>query len=204
MNAGLSTLLWLKKRLLMASDVETSTFDDAILALGLGVAGHLEDMTGRKFGRVVGEKHEFDASRTFTLVARYPIEAVTQIELRLTAVAGWESWTGDYNIAADSGMVVFPAAMSGYCSRGRLTYTGGWWWNTNETAEDALPSGATAVPPGLQLAWAQACKFLWDRGSIEDRAKAGFGAEMIEGFVTGESKWPPFVLDAIARHRSAA
>lgn len=204
MNAGLSTLIWLKKRLLSASDVATTTYDDAILALGLGVAGHLEDMTGRKFARVVGEKHEFDAARTFTLVTRYPIEVVTQIEIRLTAGAGWESWTGDYNIAAPAGMVMFPFPPALYPARGRLTYTGGWWWNTNESAEDTMPADATAVPPGLQLAWAQACKFLWDRGTIEDRAKAGYADGELDGFITGESKWPPFITETIARHRSAA
>jgi hypothetical protein len=204
MNAGLSTLIWLKRRLLMASDVVTATYDEAIAALGLGVAGHFEDLTGRKFSRVAGAIHEFDASRTFTLVARYPIESFASIELRETYAGGWQAWLGDYNVNSPAGMVTFPAPLGAYGVRGRLTYTGGWWWNTNESAEDTMPTGATAVPPGLQLAWAQACKFLWDRGSIEDRSKAGFSDTEIERFVTGESQWPPFVVAAINQHRSAA
>lgn len=203
MNAGLSTLEWLKARLLLAADAQEVVSDDAVAALGLGVAGHLEDMTGRRFGRVVDAVHEFDASRSFTLVQRYPIEAAGGIEVRESVSGGWVPWAGEYNFAGAAGMVMFGAAPGGAGSRGRLTYTGGWWWNTNEDAEDAMPAGAMAAPEGMRLAWVQACQFLWDRGTIESRAKAGFTNDELERFVTGESAWPQFVRDAIARHRSA-
>ena len=65
----------------------------------------------------------------------------------------------------------------------------------------AMPTGAAPLPQALLLAWSQACKFAWDRGSIEDRAKAGFGAEELERFVTGESKLPVFVLSTLAKFR---
>lgn len=205
MNAGFSNLTFLKKRLLLASDAAGTAHDDAVAALGLSVAGYFEAECDRKFARVAGDTYECDAAKRFAVVPRYPLEAVTKIELRKTLTEGYvEQTVVPVNFSKDAGVVTFsllPAVMGDTV---RITYTGGFWWDTTEDLTGTKPSGAEGLPQALLLAWVQACKYLWDRGSIEDRAKAGFGDTEIERFVTGESKWPEFVGRTLSQYRRVA
>ena len=202
MNAGFSNLTFLKKRLLLAGDAAGTAYDDAVAALGVAVAGYFEAACDRKFARAVNDTYECDAAKRFAVVPRYPLEAVTKIELRKTITEGWvEQTVVPVNFSKDSGVVTFsllPAVMGDVV---RITYTGGFWWDTTEDLTGTKPSGAEGLPHAVLLAWVQACKYLWDRGSIEERAKAGFGDTEIEGFITGESKWPEFVGAVLNKYR---
>jgi hypothetical protein len=205
MNAGFSNLTFLKSKLLLASDAAGTDYDAAVTALGLGVAGMFEAMTDRKFSRVVGDTHEAPADRCTVIVPRYPIESVTAVDLRCDMTTGWESQTGQpQNFNPTAGIVIFlyPLAYRG-CTV-RITYTGGYWWDTSEDSSGSLPSGATAIPQALVQAWVIACRFFWDRQSIEDRAKAGFSDKDAERFLSSDSKLPALVTETINRFRRFA
>jgi hypothetical protein len=205
MNAGFSNLSFLKKRLLLASDTAGSAYDDAVAALGLSMAGYFESECDRKFARAAGVTYECGAEKRFAVVDRYPIESVTKLELRNTTTEGWvEQASVPVNFNRNAGVVTFTLLPATAGDVVRLTYTGGFWWDTSEDNSGTKPSGAEELPQALILAWVQACKFLWDRGSIEDRAKAGFGDAEIERFITGESKWPEFITGTLAKFRRVA
>jgi hypothetical protein len=49
----------------------------------------------------------------------------------------------------------------------------------------------------------QFCKYLWDRSSIENSAKAGFSTEL-EKFITAQSDLPVFVKNGLEPYRRFA
>lgn len=199
MNAGFSNLSYLKDRLLLASDAAGSDYDDAVLALGLAVAGFFESECDRTFARAVNDVYEAPADRSYVIVPRYPLESVTTAQVRDNLTDGWTA-ADLLNILPLSGMVYFNGDMGVYGSTARVTYTGGYWWDTTEDNTGVQPAGSTIVPQGLVLLWAQFCKYLWDRSSIENSAKAGFTSEL-EKFITKESDLPEFVKRGLAPYR---
>lgn len=204
MNAGLSNLIWLKKRLLLASDVSGSTCDDAVAAVGLGVAGMFEDEMDRKLGRVAGDAYEAPGDRTYYVLPRYPVETVTAVQVRDYLGESWASYSLNYNLLPVSGLVTFvswPASRGGSV---KITFTGGFWWDTTEDNTGTQPSGSTIVPEGLRNAWAMACKTLWDRSGLENAAKAGFGSEEAGRILAEGFEWPKNVRETIQRYRRMA
>jgi hypothetical protein len=201
MNAGFSNLISLKKRLLLDSDAAGTTCDDAVAALGLGVAGLIEAHCSRDFARLEDAVHEGSAALGFVTVSRYPLESVSLLEMRDDVTSGWAE-VDVLNFLSQSGLVFFARGLSG--SSVRVTYTGCYWWDTSEDESGTLPAGATAIPRGLVEAWVQACKFFWDRSSIENRKKAGFTSEEIERFAQSGTTLPAYVLAAADRFRRLA
>ena len=209
MNAGFSNLQYLKDRLLLASDAAGNTQDDAVLAIGLQVAGLFESLCDRNFGRVVGDVYEATALRSYALVPRYPLESVASAYIRDTIEDGWVS-VDVMNFQPLSGMIYFNSTSSNVSTYGstlKITYTGGFWWDTTEDNTGTQPNGSTIVPQGLVLCWVQFCKYLWDRSSIENSAKAGFSTEL-ERFIVakdsnqgGASDLPIFVQSGLAPFR---
>lgn len=202
MDAGFSNLSYLKDRLLLASDAAGSAYDDAVLALGRSVASFFEVHCDREFARVVNHVYEAPADRSYVIVPRYPIESVSSAEVRDNLVDGWKAQEV-LNILPDSGMVYFVGDIGIYGSTAKITYTGGYWWDTSEDGSQTQPSGSNAIPQGLVLLWAQFCKYLWDRSSIENSAKAGFSTEL-EKFITKESDLPAFVSNGLHSYRRFA
>lgn len=202
MDAGFSNLTFLKKRLLLASDVSGTDYDEAVLSLGLGVRGLFEDECDRSFARQQNAVWEAPADRDYVILPIYPLESVATIELRDNLTDGWKADEA-MNILPDSGIVYFVGALGSYGSTVKITYTGGYWWDTTENGTGSLPSGAYPVPQGLVLLWAQFCKYIWDRSSIENSAKAGFSTEL-ERFITKESDMPLFVKSGLMPYRRLA
>lgn len=164
MNAGLSNLATLKAFLLPAS-LRSGTDDDAtITAVGLGVAGLIEGYCGRAFQRTVGAADVFAADRAQFLLSRFPVESVSKFELKSTEAAGFvEQTLATYPRAIDlaNGIVTLSGDAGDYFEQLRITYTGGYWWDTSEDSSGSLPSGATALPKALQLAWLMQCQHVW-------------------------------------------
>jgi hypothetical protein len=205
MNAGFSNLAFLKSRLLLAADAEGTSYDDAVAALGLGVVGLFEALTDRKFERVENDIWEASATRRFSVVPRYPIEEVSKVELRTDMQSGFIEQVGlPQNFNPQAGIVYFGFAPGYDGCTVRVTYTGGFWWDTEEDNSGTMPDGATLIPQGLVQAWVLACKFLWDRQSIEDRAKAGFSDKELERFITSDTKLPDLVTQTIEKFRRFA
>lgn len=169
MNSGLSNLATLKAWLLPESMRLNDDYDAQILAIGLGMSGLLERHCHRQFARAIGATHECSADRAHVVLPRYPVEAVTKVEIRRNLTEGWVELTDvveNQNLAA--GLLLFGSELGSWGERLRLTYTGGYWWRTAEPADtgyaaDTLPTGATALPDDLQLAWRLQCELAWSK-----------------------------------------
>lgn len=168
MNAGLGNLTELKQRLLAPSVADQATFDDALLTLGLGVAELLQRHCNRSFGRVAGDTFTTSADRDTVLLPRYPVESVTGLALRESGSSAFTALelSTVLNTNAEAGIVYLAAPQGDWRSQIRITYTGGWWWQTldpDETGYPATqPTGSTALPADLKLAWFLQCKKVWE------------------------------------------
>ena len=45
----------------------------------------------------------------------------------------------------------------------RVNYTGGYWVDISDNESGSLPSGATALPKDLQMAWLLQCQHIWSK-----------------------------------------
>lgn len=162
MNVGFSNLITLKTQLLASGLVPSTDFDAPITALGLGVAAAFEAYCNRKFAYTVNDQFICTADRDHAYVARYPIETFTSIELKADITAGWEMQTGlVLNTNSESGLIYWGAGISFQWAQMRITYTGGYWWDTTEDNTGQMPNGATPLPANLKLAWLLQCELTW-------------------------------------------
>ena len=170
MNAGLSNLDTLKKHLLANTLAGNPQFDLVIQAIGLGMAAGFEQYCNRKFARLIGAQDVLPGDRVNYLLSRYPLEALTTVELKLDEADGYVVQTSDFVNTVDlkNGMVLLPneADPGDELSQVRFTYTGGFWWEPLEPDDaaypSALPAGANALPDDLKLAWLLQCQQVWD------------------------------------------
>ena len=209
MNLGLGNLAILKAYLLPPSLVAATDYDVQIIAIGKGVAAHMEQFCNRKFGRVVGETFAVNADRKSLVTERYPIETVTKIEIRDDLATGWVDQGAVnqvlFNIREEAGMLQFAGYLGASFSRLRVTYTGGYFFETAEPIDGgyptATPVGSTPLPDELRLAWLQQCSHVW-------RQTDKLGTTIAEKPATGspllDLKWLPDVEDIILNFRRYA
>ena len=154
MNAGLSSLAKLKQAILPDSMRQSAMWDDTLVALGLGVADAIEAHLDRKLARVVGDTAECDAQRIFVSVPRYPVTAWTEVEMQSEPNGTWEDISGQVTrYMSHAGMVLFRTTPGDESATIRVTYTGGFWWDTDEEGAGEMPEGALPLPPALFTAW---------------------------------------------------
>jgi hypothetical protein len=206
MNAGFSNLTKLKAELLLAKDAEGTDYDAAVLAIGLGVAAMFESIAGRKFGRVVGEKDVFTADREFWVASRYPLEAVSAVEVRTNYATGWVAQGGEpHNVVEPTGVIFFSGFLGSRGEMARVTFTGGYWWDESEGETGTLPSGAKALPEDLRAAHAMQCRWFWERRSVTERAKAGIPEDKADiGFAASADDLLAPVRQVLATYRRIA
>lgn len=167
MDAGLSNLATLKARLLPSSLTGGTTQDNRILQIGRGVAGAFASFCNRDgWLRATGLTTEFTADRGHWIVPRLPLETVTAVDQKDSEADGFVT-LGAVNdvvetIDKKSGLVHFGSMLGDAESFVRITYTGGYWWDTTEDSTGVMPSGATALPYDLQEAWLLQCQRTWD------------------------------------------
>ena len=184
MNAGLSNLATLKRHLLPGTMLTDTQFDATITQLGLGVAGALEKYCNRKFQRTAGDTCTFTGDRDHFYLPRSPVEAVSAVALKTSEAGGFVAQTGAIqNSDGTNGWIYFGAYLGDRYSLVRVTYTGGFWWDTTEDDTGVMPAGATAIAADLQTAWLLLCEAVWagrdklGTGLIE-KPDAAAGAEM--------------------------
>lgn len=201
MNAGFANLTTLKRHLLAERLRPEITFDDQVLAVGLGVAGAIERYCDRKFGRVVGDTWETPSADRLTFVLpRYPVEAITAIDLRGSYGEAWQSQDPDellLQVVSDSGIVTFDVAIGWRGSVVRFTYTAGYWWDTTEDDTGELPTGATELPADLRHAWLLQCEEIWSR---RDNLGVGLTSKPTERAKLGELDVSPAVRSLLRPH----
>jgi hypothetical protein len=99
-------------------------------------------------------------------VPRYPLESVSKLELKEDESVGWEEQVNAVeSVGEASGLVYWGYDMAAASAQIRLTYTGGFWWETAEPEDaaypTAMPTGATALPEALRTAWLLQCESVW-------------------------------------------
>lgn len=153
MNAGFSSLTKLKAQVLPPAMRSRTDFDDALTALGLGVAAMMARFCDRTFERATGATFRQSANNVVFTLPRYPLESVS------SAVVTHADGTTD-DVTADlaridlpSGTVCFEDPPGRQLDVITFTFAGGFWWDTTEDASGTLPSGATALPADVQLAF---------------------------------------------------
>lgn len=183
MNLGLGNLLELKEQLLAVGLVASSEFDTRIAAIGKGVAGQFERYCNRRFERVAGAVDEFSADRRVWVVNRYPIETVTSIAQKDDEATGFVAMDDDLILIRDdkAGLVKFGGMLGSHLSQVRITYTGGYWFDTTEDGTGVMPAGATALPDDLKLAWYLQCQEVWMKG---DRLGQNISGDKTNTFVS--------------------
>lgn len=128
MNLTLGSLAFLKTWLLPESERAGTEWDSAIAAIGKGSALALQRHCNRQFARAVADTYECSADRAHVVLPRYPVEAVTKIEIRRSLTEGWVELTDvivNQNLAG--GFLLFGSDLGSYDERLRITYTGGYW-----------------------------------------------------------------------------
>lgn len=172
MNAGFANLTTLKAHLLGAALQPSIEFNDVIAVIGLGIAGMIENHCQRKFSRIVGETEIFPGDRREFLLTRFPIESVTKVEVKHTEASGWEEHAvNEFVSTVDlaTGILHTQAAsdVGRHDAQVRITYTGGFFWETKEPSDPgyptAQPAGSAALAQALQLAWLMQCQEVWNK-----------------------------------------
>lgn len=166
MDLGLGNLNELKRRLLPATMQSQTTYDTAIASTGRGVAGLFDSYCNRKFARLAGAQDQFTADRRVWTTQRYPVEVVTGLEMRDTLQTDWRTLVVNeliINYDLSAGLIQFGAMLGIYLTHLRLTYTGGYWYDTSEDGSGVMPVGATALPGDVKEAWFLQAAEVWDK-----------------------------------------
>lgn len=163
-DLGLGMLSQLKAQILNAAIVGSTDYDAVIAAIGKGVAWQFDRYCNRKLARATSTTEEFDAPCDHVVLNRYPIESVSEVALKEDETGGFVAQSGlPITIRKNSGIIHFGLWLGGSdYSVIRVTWTGGYWYDNSDDQSGSLPSGATALPEDIRLAWYQQCREVWD------------------------------------------
>lgn len=150
LNAGLSTLVYLKSRLLPEAGVDETQWDTALGKLGESVARRFELHCNRLFGRVIAAADLYSARSLAVCLKCYPVESITSVQLR-DADGNLSSAGSSYTLDEASGLLEFLTAPGTAAERLKITYNGGYWLDPMDATP--LPTGATALPADLLELW---------------------------------------------------
>ena len=171
-DCGLGTLGELKRFCITSGLVADTTYNNVLAHIGLGTAKSFDNATGKKFKRGVSVMEQFSFSRRTIVVAHTPIESISKLEVKYSEAEGWIDLTTGLGLClVDNveGFVKIPDdfwRVSGqYRSNppglGRLTLTGGYWYDPTDSGTGILPTGAYLLPEDLKLGWLLQCQHLW-------------------------------------------
>lgn len=154
MNAGFSSLTRLKQAIMPSSLWASVQYDDAVTDIGLGVAEMLADYCGRQFAYQVGDTFIQDAARLVMAVPRYPVNEWAAVAIQGSPTDAWEDISGSVTrYEGSSGVLYFRHAPGTEAGSLRVTYTGGYWWDSTEDRSGTIPAGAVPLPMALFNAW---------------------------------------------------
>ena len=165
LDAGLTTVLYLKSRILPEAGRARGDWDEALAKLGLSVAERLQQHCNRDFARQAGVVELYQARTLSTVVRRYPVESIGSISLR-DANGSERDCPTNYQLHATAGLIDWIVPPGARTQRLRITYTGGYWLDPWD--ETPMPSGATALPDDVLEAFVIQCQHLAEaRGLFE-------------------------------------
>ena len=162
-DCGLGMLHVVKAHILASSLASGTEYDRALATIAKGVAAMFDRYCNRRFARAVGSQELFSGDRRHLYLARFPIESVSSVELLTTTEDGWQTLDNAVFNRDDSSGLIFLAAMQGWSwTQVRVTFTGGYWYDQTSDDTGTLPSGATALPEDVTLAWLTQIQHVWD------------------------------------------
>ena len=160
----------LKGQLLAASLRSDTNYDAVITGIGLGVANLFDQYCNRTFARTAGKTDTFSADRRHWYLNCYPVEQITGVAKCDDQADGFvasplppAASSLIQQMQLDQGYIMFIAIQGYFFSRIRVTYTGGYWFDTTEDGSGVMPGTATALPAGVKTAWYLQCQQIWKR-----------------------------------------
>lgn len=203
MTAGLSNLATLKAHLLTPALAASSDYDARIAAVGAAMLGLIEQHTGRRIARKVGDTLALPGGRTVFVLPRLPIEQITALEAREELAEPWTDCLSalDY-YDPESGVVRLTQPPGTRRGQLRVTWTGGYWFEQLEPANTGypttMPEGATALPAELQAAWLLQCGHAW---RVIDQLGTAIAEEPAKAADLPQIDLLPAVAKSLARWR---
>jgi len=170
-NVGLGSLTTLKRHVLASALVLETRYDTQLTAIGLGVAGQIEGYCNRKLQYTADDTITFDAARDHFYLPRAPVASVSSVETKDDETTGWVTDSGQpIQIEESSGRIWFGGVYGTRSTLVRVTYTGGYWFDTSEDDSGSNTDSATELPGGIKLAWLLQCAETWNQ---KDRLGVG-------------------------------
>lgn len=147
MKSGLTNLDTLKKYILVGSLADETKFDDVIKSIGLGVAATFDTYCSRKFCYQENDTIIFTGDRDHYYLPRFPLVKIAKVELRYFQADAWNNISGQPLAQnSETGLLHFGYTLGANPIQVRVTYTGGYWFETAEPDDDSYP---TAVPDAI-------------------------------------------------------
>lgn len=200
MNCGLGNLATLRAFLVSDAEQAKTTYNAKLAIIGKGVAGLMEGYCNRKWFRTVNDTVVFSGGRPHYFVPRYPFEGTPTVDMKITTSDDWTSFTGSPQMLEPSSGLVRFGFSPGQIDLAllRITYTGGYWFDTTEDSSGSLPSGATALPDDLQLAWLTICAEYWNKF---DKLGIAITGDPDKKTKIGELNISPFAKEILRRYK---
>jgi len=167
LDAGFSTLDYLKSRILPDAGIEETQWDTALGKLGLSIAARMQAHTARRFERGTAHVDEFSAWNLSVTLKSYPVETIASVQIRETDGTLTTQAASTYALDKGAGLLTFYTVPGTRLERIVVTYAGGFWLDPLTGA--TLPTGATALPDDLLETWISEIQ-------IEAEARNLFGA----------------------------
>lgn len=209
MNTGFGNLDILK-RFLLAPALQLGTdYDQKLLLVGRGIAAQIEQYCGRKFARVVAATYVTSGDKTRIVLDRYPIESITKVEMRDDLATGWVDQGAVnnvlFNLREEAGIIQFAGALGGGLSRIRITFIGGYFFETAEPTDSGYPTvqpaGSAALTDELRFAWLMQCQHVWAQ---MDKLGTAIAEKPTSDSPMLKLQWLPEVEDIIRDYRRFA
>lgn len=161
-DLGLGTLGQLKRFLLNSGIVAETTYDEAIAFIGRGVANLIDRQCNRTFKRGASITEDFRGGTDLVLLARYPVETVASIGLKSVGESIFTTQaTVVDTFALDSGVLLLTGSIGSERDQLRVTYTGGYWYDTSDDDTGVMPAEATLLPADVKMTWLMECQHAW-------------------------------------------
>ena len=161
LDLGLGTLGQLK-RFIIGADATSTTYDEAITLIGRGAAGLIDRHCNRTFKRSAAAVEDFRGGAEVLVLARYPLEAITSIGLKAAGESAFTTQSGVVDTyAVESGVLLLSSAVGTHQDQLRVTYAGGYWYDTTDDESGTMPTGATLLPYDITAAWLLQCQQIW-------------------------------------------
>lgn len=198
MNAGLGSLANLKASVLAIGLRESTEHDDALTALGRGVADMMQRFCNRRFERAVDDVLDSPAHVLSLTVPRYPLEGITSFQILPAGATQWEDAKDRISNWFDAaGVVLFTGVMGTPQDKLRLTFTGGYWFDDTDDGTGEKPEGAWSLPDGLQHLWHLQCQAVIERTDLLTSLSAQSGEDGNAATALGSLTLLPIVKESL-------